>query len=131
MADEQRRRGDNRRQRARGGRRRDDRPGYAPVVFVVARDRGDLPFLEHALLQQRFGVILCESVEIAAHRLKAVEPAVIIADWRDAPGLRSHLPTARGGAAIPIVDCGGTAEWVDVVLRDIREALRAADAPRQ
>jgi hypothetical protein len=123
---EERRNGD-RRLHARGGRRPEDRPGYTPLVFVVTRDAVHRDFWEGRLLELRFAVVPCDGFGPALEALHGLRPDVILAAGRDVPMLRDRLPSGRRGAAIPIVELAGATASTDLVIREIREALRTRE----
>lgn len=122
---QERRRGD-RRIHVRGGRRPDDLAGYAPVVFVVTREPSDLRFWEALLLKLKFAVVPCNGPGPALEAFRALRPDAIVVSSRDIAIVRDRLPSGRQESAVPLVELVSTPDFVEPVIRAIRQALRAA-----
>ena len=114
--DEQRRRSDRRKQ-PRGGRRPDDRPGFAPLILVADEESQSLEMCEAILAKLHFAVAPVDSVERALAILPTLKPEVIVARVRDA-----SLLTSR--ADVPCVVITEEMTDPDVLAEAIRRALR-------
>jgi hypothetical protein len=125
MVEVERRRGRDRRVQPRGGRRPDDRAGYAPLVFLVVADKSRLAFWEAALLERKFAVMPCHSPDSALEVCRALGPDVIVASASDLGQLRDRLPVRAGGPLIALVELVSTSNSVESVVQGIRRALRA------
>jgi hypothetical protein len=125
MSAEERRRSVDRRVHARGGRRPEDRSGYAPLIFVVTGD-SDLRFWEALLLERQFAVVPCNGPGAALEAFKAIRPDIIVASLRDIAAIRERLPTGRRGSPVPLVELVGSPNMVEPVLKAMRRALRCA-----
>jgi DNA-binding NtrC family response regulator len=122
--DDHRRAADRRRQ-ARGGRRRGDVRGYAPMVFVIDEDTRRREICEAILAKLRFAVAPFESVEKAISVMRALRPEVVVAREEHIERLRATLPlhdAARGMPLVPITDDHHSGE---ALVEDIRRALQA------
>ena len=124
----ERRRGGDRRQHPRGGRRPEDRNGHGPLVFVVTHDPSHLLFWEALLLNLKFAVVPCDGVGTAVEAFRSLRPDVIVASKRDKAMLRGHLPTGREGGAVPLVELVTSPNLVEPVLQSIRRALHVPHA---
>jgi hypothetical protein len=120
----ERRRGADRRRHARGGRRPDDRPGHAPLVFVVTSDADNLEFWEQRLLERHFAVVACNGPGRAREAIRALRPDVIVAAPADYAALHDQLRFGRLGHAVPLVELSETPEPVEPLVGRIRRALQ-------
>jgi hypothetical protein len=123
---QERRRSVDRRVHARGGRRPEDRSGYAPLIFVVTGESSDLRFWEALLLERQFAVVPCNGPGAALEAFKAIRPDIIVASLRDIAAIRERLPTGRRGIPVPLVELVGSPNMVEPVIKAIRRALRCA-----
>jgi hypothetical protein len=121
--EEERRRGADRRVHFRGGRRPEDRDGYAPLVFVVTRERSHLLFWEALLLNLNFAVVPCDGPGPALEAFRALRPDVIVVSARDKAMLRDRLPSGRQGTPVPLVELVSTPDLIEPVIQAIRRAL--------
>lgn len=126
MSIHDRRRGGDRRRHARGGRRPDDQPGHAPLVFLVTSDPAHLASWEQHLLDRFFAVVACLGAAPARDALRALRPDVIVASASDYAALREQLPHGRLGAPVPLVELSDAPEDVEPLLVRIRRALQEA-----
>ena len=112
--------GPDRRQFARGGRRPDDRAGYAPMVVVIDDDVRRLEIAEAILAKLRFAVAPFAYVDKAVSAMQALRPEIVVARMDAVRELRGRLPADRDGRAIPLLPV--TAELSDPAA--LIEALR-------
>jgi DNA-binding NtrC family response regulator len=113
--------GPDRRRFARGGRRDDDRAGYAPMVVVIDTDERQLDIAETILAKLKFAVAPFASVEKAIAAMQAMRPEIIVAGIDAVHELRGRLPPDRDGRAIPLLP----------VTADLAEPSALVDALRQ
>lgn len=125
METQERRRGRDRRSHWRGGRRPGDRPGHAPLVFVVTGEPLHLRFWERLLLDLKFAVLPCKGPGPALDAYRAVRPDLIAASSQHIITMRDCLPCGRQGSAVPLVELASTPDLVEPVITAIRRALRA------
>ena len=125
----ERRFGADRRKYPRGGRRPTDAGGYCPLVVVIERDPSRRDVTEAILLKLRFSVVPVESVEKALALTAAIRPDVIVCPASDAEALRDGLINPN----IPVVavtdQAGAFSDEADVLVENIRFALRARVIP--
>jgi hypothetical protein len=125
MANEQRRRGDRRRQ-SRGGRRNGDRPGYTPLVLVIENETAKRDIAEAILARLRFAVVPVESADKALVLMQAIRPEIIVSPDADVPRLRASAPSDKHGRPIPIVPVPPGHREPDALIESILVALRAS-----
>src|SRR5947209_14775627 len=111
----ERRQGGDRRLHTRGGRRRGDRLGYTPLVFLVTDEPSHLRFWEALLLNLKFAVVPCTGPEPALHALRGLRPDVIVVSSRDFTTMRERLPSDWQGSPIPLVELVTTPNFVEPV----------------
>jgi CheY-like chemotaxis protein len=86
------RRSSDRRRQPRGGRRGEDRDGFAPLVLLVSDDAGVVDQSEAVLAKLRFGVTVTSSVEEALRVLTGLRPDIVVAGAADAHRIRMEAP---------------------------------------
>ena len=115
------RRGPDRRHRPRGGRREEDREGFAPLVLLVGADSSVVGQSEAVLAKLKFGVTISTSVEEALLVLAGLRPDIVVAGAEDADRIRmeapEHLPV--------VVMTEAMRDDQGVLIEGIRETLRA------
>jgi hypothetical protein len=121
MTPELRQRPDRRRE-PRGGRRPDDRSGFAPLVLVADEDPAGGDMCEALLGTLRFAVARVESVDRAVAVLSTLLPDVIVARGRDV----SPLQRAAWPSGVPFVTVTDGVSEPHALLAAIRSALRAS-----
>jgi hypothetical protein len=121
MTPELRQRPDRRRE-PRGGRRPDDRSGFAPLVLVADEDAASGDVCETLLATLRFAVARVDSVDKAVAVISTLLPDVIVARGRDV----SPLQRAAWPNGVPIVTVTDGLNEPDALLEAIRSALRSA-----
>ena len=113
------RRGPDRRSRPRGGRRVEDRTGYAPLVMLVDEDAANGERCEAILAKLHFAVAPARSVEEALRVMAALRPEIVVARRSDAGRLRAEAPEH-----VPVVSIDdGTAP--EALVEEIRKAIRS------
>ena len=125
MTPELRQRPDRRRE-PRGGRRPDDRSGFAPLVLVADEDAASGDMCEMLLATLRFAVARVDSVDQAVAVISTLLPDVIVARGRDV----SPLQRAASPSGVPFVTVTDGLSEPDALLEAIRNALRSARAPQ-
>lgn len=112
------RRGADRRSRPRGGRRAEDKNGYAPLVMLVDEDAASGERCEAILAKLHFAVAPARSVDEALRVMAALRPEIVVARQADAGRLRAEAPQH-----VPVVgiEDGTSAE---ALVEEIRKALR-------
>jgi hypothetical protein len=90
------RRGEERRKRARGGRRPGDVDGFAPLVLLVGSSRQIAEGSDAILVKLKFAVATSPTVDDAIRVLADLRPEVIVASAADAAAIRA-------ASAVPVV----------------------------
>jgi PleD family two-component response regulator len=122
--DEQRQRTDRRRQ-PRGGRRTNDRPGFAPLVLVADEESHSLEMCEAILAKLHFAVAPVNSVEKAVAVIDTLRPDVIVAHAKDV----MPLQRAAWPSGVPFVNVTEDMRDPHAVVEAIRQAIRDARVP--
>ena len=113
------RQGADRRQRARGGRRTGDQPGFAPLVLLVDEDADSGTRCEAILAKLRFAVAPARTLAEATRVMDALRPNLIVGHVTDPEALRRAAP-----ADIPVVILDDALSAPDSMIAEIRLALR-------
>jgi len=114
----------DRRQQSRGGRRSDDRDGYAPMVVVIDGDATRLDISEAILAKLRFAVAPFGSVEKALAAMKALRPEIIVAREDAVKELRGRIPADRDGREIPLLSVTPELSDPEVLVEALRQMMR-------
>ena len=120
------RQGPERRREPRGGRRPDDRAGFAPLVLVADEDMASGDMCEALLATLRFAVARVDSVDKAVSVIATLLPDVIVARARDV----SPLQRAAWPSGVPFVTVTDSLRDPDALIDAIRQAIRSARAPQ-
>ena len=120
------RHGPDRRREPRGGRRPDDRPGFAPLVLMADEDAASGDMCEALLATLRFAVARVDSVDKAVSVISTLLPDVIVARARDV----SPLQRAAWPSGVPFVTVTDGLRDPDALISAIRQAIRSARAPQ-
>jgi hypothetical protein len=116
------RRGPDRRRQPRGGRRADDREGFAPLVMLVGDEPAVVDRSEAILAKLRFAVATSSSVDHALRVLPDLKPDLVVAAQADEARLRGGTPTH-----VPLVVMNpDMQDDPEALIEEIRRALRAA-----
>ncbi len=108
---EHRRKGPDRRRLPRGGRRAEDRAGYAPLVLLVGGNADVVGQSEAVLAKLRFAVATSGTVDEALRVMTGLRPDIVVADADGAARIRLEAPEH-----VPVV-------VLDDTMRADREAL--------
>jgi hypothetical protein len=120
------RRQSDRRGEPRGGRRAEDKSGFAPLVLVADEDQASGDMCEALLATLRFAVARVDSLDKAVSVLPTLVPDVIVARGRDvSPLQRAAWPS--GVAFVTVTD--GLSDPA-ALIEAIRDAIRTARATR-
>ena len=111
----------DRRKQSRGGRRTEDRPGFAPLILVADEDASSRDMCETILAKLHFAVAPVNSVEKAVAIIETLRPDVIVAHAKDVMALQR----AAWPSGVPFVNVTENMRDPNVVVEAIRQALRA------
>jgi len=117
----QQRAGADRRRQPRGGRRAEDKPGFAPLVLVAAENADSRNVCETILARLRFAVAPVDSIERAKTVLSTLRPDVIIVYAHD-PG---SVPRSGWPSDVPFLALGDNVRDPDALVDAIRSAIRS------
>jgi CheY-like chemotaxis protein len=121
-----RRRGPDRRNTPRGGRRPEDPQGYSPLVLVADDDANSGARCVAILARLRFAVAPAHSVEEALKIMTSLHPTLIVARLKDEAALRAQMASDPSLGDIPIVTLTAENEAPQLMIEDIRRTLRGA-----
>ena len=107
-------RGADRRRHPRGGRRADDKDGFAPLVLLVGEERAVVAEAEAILAKLKFAVSTSTNIPEALRVLPDLRPDIVVVDPR-------HEPLFHGATNVPVVTAR---ENPENLIDDIRRALR-------
>ena len=126
MADDyqNQRSGEDRRATPRGGRRPGDPRGYSPLVLVADDDASNGARCVVILSKLRFAVAPAYSVEEAVKVMQSLHPNLIVARLSDEPELRRRMAEDPDIDEVPIVTLTAANDDPDVLIEEIRAALR-------
>jgi len=119
-----RRSGQDRRSSPRGGRRPGDPGGYSPLILVADDDASNGARCVAILSKLRFAVAPAHSIEEAVKVLRSLHPNLIVARLSDEPELRKQMTEDPEIEEIPIVTMTAANDDPDVLIEEIRAALR-------
>lgn len=120
----ERRTGGDRRSSPRGGRRPGDPRGYSPLILVADDDAANGARCVAILSKLRFAVAPAHSVDEAIKVMRALHPNLIVARLADEPELRRQMAQDPEIGEIPIVPMTAANDDPDVLIEEIRVALR-------
>ena len=120
----ERRTGEDRRSSPRGGRRPGDVAGYSPLVLVADEDAANGARCVTILSRLRFAVAPAHSVDEAIKVMRDLHPNLIVARLSDEPALRKEMTEDPSIGQIPIVTMTAANDDPDVLIEEIRAALR-------
>ena len=115
----ERRKDADRRSAARGGRRPDDRVGFAPLVLVLGSPQERESECEAILARLRFAVAPATDVGDALRVVDSVHPDLIVAGPHAADRLRREP-----SISVPIIEFGGEIGDGTALIERIRDAMR-------
>ena len=118
------RQGPDRRRQSRGGRRSEDRSGFAPLVLVADEDAASRDLCETILAKLNFAVAPVDSIDKAVAVIGTLRPDVIVAHARDT----AALERAAWPSGVPFVIVTDELRKPDALVNAIRQAIRASQA---
>ena len=118
------RQGPDRRKQSRGGRRGEDRPGFAPLVLVADEDASSRDMCETILAKLHFAVAPVDSIDKAVSVIGTLRPDVIVVHARDA----AVLERAAWPSGVPFVNVTEELRDPDALIDAIRRAIRTSQA---
>jgi PleD family two-component response regulator len=125
MADYQHRRsGQDRRASPRGGRRPGDPHGYSPLILVADEDASNGARCVAILSKLRFAVAPAHTLEEAIKVLRSLRPNLVVARLSDEEALRKQMAEDPELEPVPIVTMTAANDDPDVLIEEIRAALR-------
>lgn len=113
------RRGQDRRTSSRGGRRDEDRPGFAPLVLVADDDADSSLRCEAILAKLRFAVAPAQGLQEATRIMGALRPDVVVARMADIDALRLATPSD-----VPLIALTDDLLEPEALIIEIRRVLR-------
>jgi PleD family two-component response regulator len=119
-----RRNGPERRRQPRGGRRPEDREGFAPLVLVADDDAGSGARCEAILAALRFAVAPAHSAEEALRVMHALRPNLVVSHLRDDRAFKERLGSDNATAGVPIISVTPEIEEPEALVAEIRRVLR-------
>lgn len=114
----------DRRRHARGGRRAEDRPGFAPLVLVADEDPSSRDVCETILARLHFAVAPVDSIDKAVSVIGTLRPDVIVVSARDGAALEK----AAWPSGVPFVKVTDELRDPDALVEAIRHAIRNSRA---
>jgi DNA-binding NtrC family response regulator len=120
------RQGPDRRTQSRGGRRSEDRPGFAPLVLVADEDPSSRDVCETILAKLHFAVAPVDSIDKAVSVIGTLRPDVIVVSARDSAALQR----AAWPSGVPFVNVTDELRDPDALVEAIRHAIRTSRAHR-
>lgn len=119
------RRRPDRRRVPRGGRRDEDRGGFAPLIFLIDSDVARRELCSLILLQMRFAVAPFASSDRAMRVIESLAPDAIVVSPSELDAMSYSVPVRRSGRNIPVVPLNARGE---VLVGALRLAFRSAAA---
>jgi CheY-like chemotaxis protein len=110
----------DRRRQSRGGRRPDDRSGFAPLVLVADEDPNSRQICETILSKLRFAVAPMDSIDKAIAAIATLRPDVVVVHARDTMALQR----AAWPSGVPFVTVTDNMSDPDKLVEAIRDAIR-------
>ena len=114
------RRGADRRSQRRGGRRAEDKAGYAPLVLLVDENADGGMRCEAILARLRFAVAPARTIEEAIRVMQALRPNIVVARVAEAAALRQAT-----AADVPVVLLSDDLMDPETLVDEIRRELRS------
>jgi CheY-like chemotaxis protein len=114
----------DRRNSPRGGRRPGDVQGYSPLILVADDDANSGARCVAILARLRFAVAPAHTVDEAIKIMSSLHPTLIVARLKDEAALRAQMENDPQIGVIPIVTLTPENEAPQLMIEDIRRALR-------
>ena len=121
---QERRQSPDRRRTPRGGRRPDDRQGFAPLVLVADDDKDSGSRCEAILAKLRFAVAPAHTVDEAVRVMQVLRPNIVVAHLKDETKLRRKMETEPAMAGVPILSLNDDTKDPETLVEAIRRVLR-------
>jgi CheY-like chemotaxis protein len=119
-----RRSGLDRRSTPRGGRRPGDVQGYSPLILVADDDANMGAHCVAILARLRFAVAPAHSVDEAIKVMTSLHPTLVVTRLKDEAGLRAQMAANPDLGDIPIVSLTPENDAPQLMIEEIRRALR-------
>ena len=113
----------DRRRVPRGGRRDEDRGGFAPLIFLIDDDLARREMCSMILLQMRFAVAPFTTADRAMRAIESLAPDAIVVSPNELDTMSHSVPVRRSGRNIPVVPLNTRGE---VLVGALRVAFRAS-----
>jgi hypothetical protein len=114
------RRGADRRSQRRGGRRAEDRPGFAPLVLLIDEHADGGIQCEAILARLRFAVAPAKTIDEGIRVMQALRPNIVVARVAEAAALRQAT-----AADVPVVLLNDDLMDPEILVGEIRRELRS------
>jgi PleD family two-component response regulator len=124
QAERDRRHLTDRRATPRGGRRPSDPQGYSPLILIADDDANSGARCVAILARLRFAVAPAHSVDEAIKIMTSLHPTLIVARLKDEPALRKQMAINPELGDIPILTLTPENDAPQIMIEDIRKALR-------
>ena len=111
----------DRRKQSRGGRRAEDRPGFAPLILVADEDASSRDMCETILARLHFAVAPVDSIDKAVSVISTLRPDVIVVHAKDP----AALERAAWPSGVPFVAVTDEMKDPELLVEAIRRAIRA------
>ena len=119
-----RRQGPDRRSTPRGGRRPGDVQGYSPLILVADDDANSGAHCVAILARLRFAVAPAHSVDEAIKVMTSLHPTLVVTRLKDEAALRAQMAANPALGNIPIVTLTPENDAPQLMIEEIRRALR-------
>lgn len=123
---EDRRHKSDRRSTPRGGRRPGDIQGYSPLILVADDDANSGAHCVAILARLRFAVAPAHSVDEAIKVMTSLHPTLVVTRLKNEAALREQMAANPDIGDIPIVTLTPENDAPQLMIEEIRRALRAS-----
>lgn len=114
----------DRRATPRGGRRPGDVQGYSPLILVADDDANSGAHCVAILARLRFAVAPAHSVDEAIKVMTSLHPTLVVTRLKDEAALREQMAANPDLGDIPIVTLTPENDAPQLMIEEIRRALR-------
>jgi CheY-like chemotaxis protein len=98
--------------------------GYSPLIMVADDDASNGARCVAILAKLRFAVAPANSLEEAVKVMQALRPNLIVARMADEPELRAQMASDPSLGEIPLITMNAENDDPEVLIEQIRRALR-------